>query len=254
MIIYQGPSLIDGSPIVAIATGGSKNPKTGDMVQVWIMRADVAPAEAARIGADVGVCGSCKLRPAAVAARRAAGEPDGARCYVTLIHSPRAVFEKYSRGGYETATTAAQRRRVGAGHMVRLGAYGDPAAVPVRVWRELLADAVGHTGYSHQWDTRGNATLTRNLRALRVLVMASVETVADAERAQRAGWRTFRVRPAADPGEMMQGERVCPASEEAGHKVQCIDCRACAGADGRASLGIAIIDHGPGSRAIRRAA
>jgi hypothetical protein len=254
MILYSGPSLIDGSPIVAIATGGSKNPKTGDMLQVWILRADLSPVEAARTGADAAICGTCQLRPLAVAARRAAGEPEGARCYVTLIHGPRSVFDKYSRGGYETAITPDARRRVGAGRMVRLGAYGDPSAVPAIVWRQLLADAVGHTGYTHQWSTRGNAALTRNLRAMRPLVMASVETIADAERAQQAGWRTFRVRPAPAPGDRMPGERICPASAEAGHKVQCIDCRACAGTDGRASPGIAIIDHGPGSRATRRAA
>jgi hypothetical protein len=253
MIIYRGPSRIDGSPIVAITTQSSRNPKTGDMVQVWIIRSDIAPLEAARTGADSAVCGACPLRPLAAAARRDAGEPVGARCYVTLMHGPRAVFDKFTRNGYESAETPSARRRVGAGRMVRLGAYGDPAAVPARVWRELLTDASGHTGYTHQWRARG-ARIARNLRAMRGFVMASVETIADAAVAQAAGWRTFRVRPASEPGQLMPGERVCPASAEAGHRLQCSDCRACAGDDGRASRGIAIIDHGPTSRAVRAAA
>ena len=50
VVLYDGPSLIDGAPIVAIATGliwPSLNRKTGDMVHVWIMRADLPPVEAA---------------------------------------------------------------------------------------------------------------------------------------------------------------------------------------------------------------
>lgn len=254
MIIHEGRSLIDGSPIVAIATGGTSNQKTGDMLQVWILRADVSPIEASRTGADRGVCGDCKLRPLAAAARRAAGDVDAPRCYVTLMHGPRAVFEKYQRGGYERATTTAARRRLGAGKMVRLGAYGDPSAVPARVWRELLSAAVGHTGYTHQRGTRGTPALTRNLRAMRGLVMASVETIEDARAAHAEGWRTFRVRSSRDPGALISSERICPASAEAGKKLQCAACRACGGADGRASIGIAIIDHGPGSQRAAAAA
>lgn len=36
-IIYRGPSLIDGQPIVAIAIAKSRNTKTGDMVQTYIL-------------------------------------------------------------------------------------------------------------------------------------------------------------------------------------------------------------------------
>jgi hypothetical protein len=46
IVLYRGPSLLDGSPIVAIATIGSTNVKTGPMVQTWILRADMNPLEA----------------------------------------------------------------------------------------------------------------------------------------------------------------------------------------------------------------
>ena len=37
LIIYDGPSLIDGSPIIVLAQAGSRNSKTGDMVQTFIL-------------------------------------------------------------------------------------------------------------------------------------------------------------------------------------------------------------------------
>jgi len=54
-IVYQGPSMIDGAPIVAIVTGltrKSKNEKTGNMAQVFILRADMSPLQAIASGAD----------------------------------------------------------------------------------------------------------------------------------------------------------------------------------------------------------
>jgi hypothetical protein len=49
-ILYEGPSMIDGKPIVVIATVGSANSKTGAMVQTWIMRQDVEPHHALKTG------------------------------------------------------------------------------------------------------------------------------------------------------------------------------------------------------------
>ena len=56
-VIYRGPSLLDGAPIVAIATMQTSNRKTGNMVQTWILREDVSPVEASKAGADASVCG-----------------------------------------------------------------------------------------------------------------------------------------------------------------------------------------------------
>jgi hypothetical protein len=74
VIIYEGPSVIDGAPIVAIATGfksPSSNDKTGTMIQVWILRADIAPHEAQKTGADESICGDCPMRPLLVKMARA---------------------------------------------------------------------------------------------------------------------------------------------------------------------------------------
>jgi hypothetical protein len=48
LVLWRGASLLDGAPIVAIVTGlaaGSSNRKTGDMLQTWILREDMAPTE-----------------------------------------------------------------------------------------------------------------------------------------------------------------------------------------------------------------
>lgn len=42
-ILYRGPSLLDGQPIVAIAIVKSDNAKTGNMVQTYILREDIDP-------------------------------------------------------------------------------------------------------------------------------------------------------------------------------------------------------------------
>jgi len=42
-IIYQGPSLLDGFPIVAIATYSDRNTKTGKVLQTYIIRSDLSP-------------------------------------------------------------------------------------------------------------------------------------------------------------------------------------------------------------------
>jgi hypothetical protein len=124
------------------------------------------------------------------------------------------------------------------GKPIRLGAYGDPAMTPVRVWRELAGESKRRAGYTHQW---------RNSPALRGLTMASVDNEEGLEQAWKEGWRTFRVVKTLE--EMKEGEINCPASDEAGKKTTCVNCRLCNGAhhgDKRAS--IAIVDHGPASR------
>ena len=64
-ILYEGPSVIDGQPIVVIVNklNGSDNAKTGAIVQSFIIRSDIAPTDALKTGADASVCGECEHRP-----------------------------------------------------------------------------------------------------------------------------------------------------------------------------------------------
>jgi hypothetical protein len=234
-ILYRGPSMLDGSPIVVVATGfgrRSKNAKTGDMVQTYILADGVDPITASRTGQDAAVCGDCKHRPANLGS-----------CYVTLMHGPLSVYKGVQRGIYPTAgtlpsvpesSTIETIADLGAGRMVRLGTYGDPAAVPVWVWEALVSRAEGRTGYTHQWQ---NPTIPADTwRRLVTLVMASVDTDTEAVQARDAGLRYFRVRTSDAP--IGAREFVCPASEEAGKRKDCATCGACDGSrdvDNRAS-------------------
>jgi hypothetical protein len=234
-VIYDGPSMIDGERIVAIVTGltGSRNTKTGKMVQTYIIRPDMSPLEAVRKGADVSICGTC--------IHRGDGTGEGRSCYVTLIHGPRVVYDALSRGIYPSATPADVAEIV-AGRMVRLGTYGDPAAVPIQVWQTLIAKAAGHTGYTHRWRTVD--------RAWAKLVMASADGENDAYDAWLMGYRTFRV--GAEP---IKGAEInCPASKEAGERTQCIACKLCMGTESRSPVSIQIAPHGAGAVHYREAA
>jgi hypothetical protein len=133
----------------------------------------------------------------------------------------------------------------GKGRMVRLGTYGDPAMVPVEVWQSLVSRATGYTGYTHQWTTRPE---------LRGLVMASCDNIAEFDAARAAGWRAFIVRTPSTP--VPTGAITCPASEEAGKRTQCAECRLCDGAKGSSDRrkSITIIAHGASKRAFTGAA
>lgn len=235
-VLYQGPSMLDGAPIVAVATGfakRSKNAKTGDMVQTYIIRADVAPTEAAKTGQDVSVCGDCKQRPT-----------NGGACYVTLMHGPLSVFKGHQRGIYPVAQDAESIAALGDGRMVRLGTYGDPAAVPAWVWQSLVSRAVGRTGYTHQW--RNEELPVAHRDALRALVMASADTLQEAQEARAKGLRYFRIRLATEP--LQAREFVCPASEEAGKRTDCASCGACNGTQREAQASPVIVVHGSKAR------
>ena len=214
-IIYEGPSRLDNKPIMVVITPQTRNVKTGPLAQVWILRSDVDPATAAyTTGEDRSVCGNCIHRPSKLGT-----------CYVNVWQAPARVFQAAQNGRYNRLTTASQRQRlsrqVGA---IRLGAYGDPAAVPLHVWRELLACTKEWTGYTHQW--RGLVD-----PEWRELLMASVDDPQEAEEARAAGWRTFRVRTKDQP--LLAGEFVCPATAEAPVSDTPRTCSTCMACNGR---------------------
>jgi hypothetical protein len=225
MIIYRGPSMLDGAPIVVIATGlkaNSQNAKTGHMVQTFILREDVNPFLAIKSGDDISICGDCKHRPA-----------NGGACYVRVEQAPNSVWRAYKRGAYPDYSSILRGAQRVAGLNVRLGTYGDPAAVPFAVWENLTQYAAGVTGYTHQW---------RNFPALAALCMASVDSFDEFMAAKAQGWRTFRVRTASEY--LAPREVICPASKEAGTKTNCAACKACGGHAAKAKADIAIIAHG----------
>lgn len=237
LIIYDGPSLHDGvTPIVVIAVRSSRNTKTGDMVQTYIMLRDVDPREANKFGLDEAICGFCPHKgkafdrddPAGVLRKLA----EGRTCYVNIAQGVLIVWRHFQKGGYSYAKDNAEITALAAGAMVRKGTYGDPAMVPSSVWEALLGEAKGHTGYSHQADNP-NADFRPDL------TMVSVETEMQAWQHWAKGHRTFRM--LAEHEQPVAGQEIlCPSP-----KVKCTDCGLCTGMRPGAKS-IAIAAHGPG--------
>ena len=76
--------------------------------------------------------------------------------------------------------------------------------------------------------------------------MASADSIDEARRAWSEGLRTFRVVRSVDDIDR-DNEVLCPASEEAGKRVTCEDCRLCTGQRGSVKS-VAIPAHGAGRR------
>lgn len=231
IILYEGTSRLDGiSPVALIITFDSTNRKTGPMDQAWILRTDVHPLLAINSGEDSAICGECRHRGPSRAERS---------CYVIVSFAPAGIFRAYKRGLYPRGAPVDLR-----GRNLRMGAYGDPAAIPIDVWEPLLDKLAGWTGYTHQWRTAD--------RAFKRFLMASVDTEAECNEARADGWRTFRVR---QTERLLPGEVVCPASAEAGHRTTCQRCRLCSGnafGQGPAKT-VAIYAHGQATAAFFRA-
>ena len=190
LILYDGPSMLDGEPIVVIATGfkrSSANPKTGDMLQTWILRRDVAPFQAIHNGADASICGDCPLRGIIERANGKHRTVNRRRaCYVNVHQAPTAVYHAFTRGRYE-AFDRRHHLHLFEDKMLRIGSYGDPVAAPYSMWSMLARVATGRTGYTHQW------RVGRYWR-FRSLVMASVESLEDARLCETPHLKIFLTR------------------------------------------------------------
>jgi len=148
-----------------------------------------------------------------------------------------AIWKTFHANSYPTMRPADVAVHLASrGMSIRLGAYGDPAALPLDVLADIT-HGVPHTGYTHSW--RGHAELSPWL-------MASVDSTIELNDARAQGWRTFRVRT---PDAVLEtNEIACPASVEAGKRTSCDHCGLCDGArpdDLRRS--IAIMAHGSGA-------
>ena len=189
-IIWKGESQYDNSPIMLLATGEDKpssNIKTGAMIQLWILRTDMPPVEAVKQNLDGAVCGECTMR-----------WNSGGGCYVIPFHYSIMWKKAMTAESWYTPQQLATLSR--KKHLpIRMGAYGDPAAVELWVWQQMGVMPKG-SGYTHQWETADVGFAE--------LVMASVETLEKKEEANKLGYRTFRIlNNAAD---LAADEVMCP--------------------------------------------
>ena len=214
-VVYRGPSLIDGGPITAAVTGTgrpSRNRKTGPMAQLWIIPAGRPVWDAVKAGKDTSVCGTCPRRPSTAGYGRAG-------CYVARVAWREAsLIQRYATGPINLVGAI----RALAGRPIRLGAYGDPGALPFAVIDALCQSASRWTGYTRRWRERSD---------LREYCHASVETELSAWHAWLEGWRTFRVLGPSDAA-LPRIEHACPA---AAGRTTCDRCLACCGTSGRSA-------------------
>lgn len=231
LVLYDGPSAFDGTPILAIVNGflnRSVNKKTGPMLQVFIVCKDDLPSSSWTSGKHRSVCNDCKH-----------GSEFGNSCYVNLGHGVNMVWKSWKNDKYIPYVPWDERseedRQILLSffdkEIVRFGAFGDPAAVPYKVWEPIvkrLRETGGKwTGYTHSWKVCDIQ--------FRDVLMASVDSPTELGVAQEAGWRTFRT--------MLQheaptkGEFYCPATDEVwlarGKRTTCHECCACNGLDGK---------------------
>lgn len=215
--LYRGPSMLGAGNILVVLTA-SDNRKLGTtgrdarpVVQVWILPEDGLTTTDSCCPAD------CPFRPTA--------EGAAGGCYV----DPR-VWRSVRRAALKREVEAplAWDLLVEIRPFVRLGAFGDPAAMPPELVADILHYSVGHTAYTHAWRRPTSAWL-------RPVAMASCESSADATAARAMGWRTYTV--AHSPSE---GEIPCPSLRG----VKCAECGLCDGRRGRPAPSISIPPHG----------
>jgi hypothetical protein len=217
-ILYEGASTFDGENIVVVVTGyetSSANPKTGDMLQTWIIKADDLPSSAIKEGTDSSVCGSCPLR--------------GKVCYVYMA-PVNNIWRQYKEGCYPKVSNSILQRIKIKRRLLRLGSYGDPCAVPIEVWQSLIKASAGYTGYTHAWQYAD--------QRWKQYLMASVESTTLMEKAHDLGWRTFRIVKSAD--QLTDSEMMCKNWVD--EDIKCEDCKLCNGKSNKPS--IANVVHG----------
>ena len=221
-VIQRGVSPIDGKPFVVIMTMKTTNRKTGDMVQVWILRNDVNPVEAIATGDDYSICGNCRHRK----------QPDGTRsCYVNVGQAPLSIWKAYKRGAYGKLSDLTPEML--QGRKIRWGAYGDPALISSILFATLNEHAAGHTGYTHQWREPW-------AQWCKGLFQASCDGLDDYLNASVHGWQTFAVIP---KGSQAYSGKLCPATA-ANSQAQCATCSLCDGA----KTDIFVEAHGSGAK------
>ena len=232
VIIYQGPSLLDGKPIVVIANSlkVNKNRKIGNTIQTWILKTDMHPQNALKSGDDSTICGQCFHR----------GEYDkktdtvkNNTCYVNLLKDGVfSIYHAFKRGSYPVCDI--KFLQLFNDRHVRIGSYGDPAAVPLYVWETITKHCKDYTGYTHRWRTCDPIYSK--------FCMASCEKVNDYYLATHKGYRTFRV--ILDQNEARsENEMACPA--QLNDKAHCDKCAFCDGVGkSRRRKNVTVVFHG----------
>ena len=163
-----------------------------------------------------------------------------------MSQAPTIIYKAYQRGLYREATPddAAQ---YGRGRALRIGAYGDSAALPIGVVEPIADAADTVTNYTHS----GCYDMTR-AKQLAQFTMLSADNLKQAKRYWKTGARTFRV---SSDWELVDGvrrvndiapdESQCPKTIS--KRVTCETCGVCDGLKRGIKNSIVAPSHGNGA-------
>jgi len=214
----------------AVVVPKSTNIKTGPMDQLHILP-NVNPIKALKEGKDRSVCADCPLSSKA--------NGGNGSCYVVVVQGPNATW----KASNTKPVVKCQSKRP-----IRLGAYGDPALLPMKLVRRTVRDR-RWTGYTHQWHKR-HTNWSKYLMASIDPIMAERQGMSVLELkalAQSKGYRTFRV--LSEGGSVDSDEILCPNYTRG---TQCIDCGLCNGSkENDTRKNIAIPAHGSGKNLLQ---
>jgi len=226
----------EGADIFAALTGltkMSKNKKTGAMLGVSILPLAEKPSDSIKHKNDGPQCGGCAL---------AAHTPGPWSCYVNPVGLNSvwgatvavAIAQKTWRyaeySGKKTISKMVDKFLQLSPVPIRLGTYGDPALLPLRLLKKLVRGRK-YTGYTHQWETCSPE--------YSAYLMASIDHSNNKADAIALGYRTYRILGELDT--LDSDEIMCPHDS---HGVQCADCRLCSG-NGVEAKNIAVRISGP---------
>ena len=239
-VIWRGESQINGEEIVLILSGitkASANIKTGSMIQSWILPADKIMKdgkERFELMAE-SVCGSCSHSSRAFDT-----------CYVKWWEAPLSSWRMAMNTDPLPLGVGVELVR---DRGLRCGAAGDPAAVPLKVWKKLTEASKYYTGYTHLWNDE-------RFQEYKSFCMASVDCIEEEQAAMQLGWRFFRVGPRStyqdnsekytEKGFESKG-LLCLAMNEKLDKT-CATCKLCSGTEGKGRASIALRPHGQDAR------
>ena len=209
IVIYKGISLLDNeTPIMVVMSGynkDSQNDKTGPLVQLYILPIDILPKDAYTSGSK-SVCGDCKYN-------------GNNGCYVRWSH----LKGLWNSARSQSPVSMRLSKELIKGLRVRVGAAGDPAAIPFTFWNSLLSGCEKFTGYTHQWNKDEFTSLSS-------LFVASTDSKEETRQANDKGWSTFEV---IDNEEPSPSSILCLATDTTKQKnglpFTCSSCMGCNG-------------------------
>ena len=230
--VYKTRNHLDQECVVQMQYG-SQNSKTGDSIQVWILPMEWVKKGEKAMNNDEASCMDCphsKRGNKSCYVRKGFAEY-GLKSKVKSLHK---YYKQKNLEILDIQELAGREKHRCKDKFIRFGAYGEPVLLGEQNVKELTEVASNFTGYTHQWHIA-------KYDWSRKYFMASVETEQLMQKANKFGFRTFRVRKKADLAHSKL-ETICPASKEAGRKVTCNVCALCKGASSKAK-NIVIIKH-----------